>query len=227
MGDSEFFHWSLNPVNAAKSLAFDIRFMRDNPDYVEPCGIWCFVGAQGSGKTLSATKVFKAVAQRYPKALLCTNLAVHGLGDREIIPFTDYAQIGELTNGLKGVIFLLDEIQTIWNCMEARSIPVDELGTLCQTRKDRRLVLGTSHVSGRTAKQVREQYKYVIFCRSYFKYLQINTIVDPCPEGYTSEDDGHFEGLVKFHHIYFHHPRDYQSYDTLNKIQRIKRGVKK
>ena len=227
MGDNQYFRMDVNPANVVKSIAFDLAFYRDNPNYFEPCGIWCFVGAQGAGKTLSAVKVFREIAKRYPHAVLCSNLTVNGdFGGRDIIPFTDYAQIGQITNGIEGVIFLLDEIQTIWNCMEARSIPVDELGTLCQNRKDRRLVLCTSQVYGRTAKQVREQYKYVIFCRSYFKYLQINKIVDPCPEGYTSEDDGHFEGLVKFHHIFFHSPKDYKAYDTLNKIERIKRGAK-
>ena len=225
MSDSDLFKLNLNPVNLFKSIAFDIAFSRANPDYFEPCGIWCFVGAQGAGKSLSATKVFKEVAKQYPKAMLCSNMEVFGI-DREIIPFTDYEQISQLDNGLHGVVFLLDEIQTIWNCMEARNIPVEEIGTLCQNRKTRRLVLCTSQVYGRTAKPIREQYKYVIFCRNYFKYLQINTIVDPCPEGYTKEDDGHFEGQIKFHHIYFHSPKDYMSFDTLNKINRIERKKK-
>lgn len=217
---------SVNPANIFKSMAFDLAFMRANPDYMETVGIWCFVGAQAAGKTLSAVKAFKKAAATYPKALLCSNLKVNGLGDREIIPFVDYSQISELTNGINGVIFLIDEMQTVWNCMEARSIPIDEIGTLCQNRKDRRLIFGTSQVYGRTAKQVREQYKYVVFCRSYFKYLQLNTIVDPCPEGYTSEDDGHFEGLIKWHSVFFHSPADYQAYDTFNKIERMQRGKK-
>lgn len=218
---------SVNPVNIGKSIAYDLAFMRANPDYMETVGIVCFVGAQGAGKTLSAVKAFKKAAQTYPKAKLCSNLAVNGLGAREIIPFTDYEQISELKNGIAGVIFLIDEMQTVWNCMEARNIPIDEVGTLCQNRKDRRLIFGTSQVYGRTAKQVREQYKYVVFCRSFLKYIQWNTIVDPCPDGYTSEDDGHFEGEIKWHSLFFHHPSDYKAYDTLNKIERMKRGAKR
>ena len=47
MSDNEYFRMNVNPVNLVKSIAFDIAFMRNNPDYFEPCGIWCFVGAQG------------------------------------------------------------------------------------------------------------------------------------------------------------------------------------
>lgn len=222
----EFFKGSCNPANIVKSAGYDIAFMRANPDFMSDVGVVCFVGAQGAGKTLSAVKAFKAAARQYPKALLCSNLNVYGL-DRDIIPFHDYSQIEELQNGNAGVIFLIDEMQTVWNCMEARNIPIDEIGTLCQNRKDRRLIFGTSQVYGRTAKQVREQYKLVVFCRSFFKYIQWNIVVDPCSEGYTSEDAGHFEGKILWKSLFFHSPEDYQAYDTYFKIERMKRGAKK
>lgn len=181
-----------------------------------------FCGSQGSGKTLSAVQTLLAVAAAYPKALICSNLAVHGL-DRDIIPFTDYSQISELTNGLHGIIFLIDEVQAIWNCIESRNIPITELATLCQNRKDRRLVLCTSQVYGRVAKPIREQYKYVILCRNILKYIQFNTIVDPCSGDYTSEEDGHFQGEIIKKSIFFHSPEAYKAYDTLHKIEKLKR----
>lgn len=226
LNETEFFKGSCNPANIIKSAAFDLAFIRANPDYMEPDGLWAFVGSQGSGKTLSCVLTFQKLAQQYPKALLCSNIEVHGLGDRQIIPFTDYDQIKNLDNGICGIIFLIDEAQVLWNCIESRGIPIEEIGTLCQNRKSRRVVLFTSQVYGRVAKPIREQYKYVIFCRSILKYIQWNTVVDPCADGYTTEDDGHFEGKILKRCIWFHHPRNYQAYDTLNKINRLERKGK-
>lgn len=225
MNDKEFFTGPKNPFNIARCMSFNIKFLRDNPDYFDPDGIWCFCGSQGSGKTLSAVQTLLAVASAYPKAVICSNLVVKGL-DRDIVPFTDYSQISELTNGINGVIFLIDEVQSVWNCIESRDIPITELATLCQNRKDRRLVLCTSQVYGRVAKPIREQYKYVILCHNILKYIQFNTVVDPCSGDYTSEDDGHFQGEIIKKSLFFHSPEAYQCYDTLNKIERMQRTKK-
>lgn len=231
MNEKDFFAGSHNPVNIIKSAAFDLAFIRSNPDYFEPDGLWAFCGSQGAGKTLSAVLTFQKLAAAYPKALLCSNLAVNDYAGkesgREIIPFTDYDQIKNLDNDIKGIVFLIDEAQVIWNCIETRGIPIDEIGTLCQNRKSRRVVLFTSQVYGRVAKPIREQYKYVILCHNILKYIQWNTVVDPCADGYTSEDDGHFTGKIVKQSIWFHHPRNYTAYDTLNKINRFDRNKKK
>lgn len=223
MKEKDFFTGSHNPLDIGRSMAFNLAFIRDNPDYFDPDGLWCFCGSQGSGKTMSAVLTVKKVLEAYPKAIFCSNLVIHGL-DREIIPFTDYSLIQTLDNGLCGVVFLIDEIQVLWNCIESKNIPISEIGVLCQNRKSRRLVIGTSQVYGRVAKPIREQYKYVILCRKILKYIQYNLVVDPCSGGYTSEDDGHFEGEVIKKSIFFHSPEAYKSYDTLNKINRISRS---
>lgn len=220
MNERDFFTGSHNPANYFKSFAYDIAFMRANPDYFEPDGIWCFCGAQGQGKTLSAVQTLLRLHAAYPAAVIVSNMAINGV---DTVPFTDYDQIANTTNGLKGVIFFLDEAQSIWNCMESRGIPVEELATLCQNRKDRRVVIFTSQVYGRVAKQIREQYKYVILCRKILKYIQYNTVVNPVCDGYTAEDDGHFQGEVLKHSIFFHSPAAYKAYDTLNKIERLGR----
>ena len=225
MNDKDFFTGSHNPIDFFRSAAFNLAFLRDNPDYFDPDGLICFCGSQGSGKTLSAVQTVKKVLSEYPKAIFCSNLQVHGIS-QEIIPFTDYSQIEQLDNGLQGVVFLIDEIQVVWNCIESKNIPITEIGTLCQNRKSRRLVIGTSQVYGRVAKAIREQYKYVVLCRKILKYIQFNTVVDPCAGGYTSEDDGHFEGEIIKKSIFFHSPEAYKSYDTLNKIEKISRKKK-
>ncbi len=223
MKERDFFTGSQNPFDMVGCIKFNAEFKRDNPNYFDPDGIWCFCGSQGSGKTLSMVQTLLAVAAEYPKAQICSNLQINGL-DRDIIPFTDYSQISELTNGILGIIFVIDEVQSVWNCIESRNIPISELSTLCQNRKDRRLVLCTSQVYGRVAKPIREQYKYVVLCRNILKYIQFNTVVDPCSGDYTSEDDGHFSGEIIKKSLFFHSPAAYKAYDTFNKIERITRN---
>lgn len=222
MNDNAYFNGSHNPINAFRSMGFDLRFYRNNPDYFEPCGIWVFCGAQGCGKTLSAVKTCKALLREYPKALICSNLEIHGLSN-PVIPFTEYEQLLSLNNGIEGVIYLIDEIHVLWNSLESKDIPISEMAVFAQMRKERRVILGTSQVYGRIAKPIREQLKYVIKCRNFFKYLQVNEIIDPNADGYTGEQDGHLEGALIKKTWFFHSPADYQAYDTLNKIQRMKR----
>lgn len=223
MSEKDFFSGSHNPINWFRSAAYSLAFLRANPDYFEPDGIWCFCGAQGQGKTLSAVQTLLKLHAAYPHAVIVSNMAISGV---DTVPFTDYDQIASTTNGLKGVIFFLDEAQSIWNCLEARGIPIEELATLCQNRKDRRVVIFTSQVYGRVAKQIREQYKYVVLCRKVLKFIQFNTVVNPVVDGYTSEDDGHFQGEIIKHSIFFHSPDAYKAYDTLNKIERFERKKK-
>lgn len=227
MNDEIYFEGSKNPCNLFRSLAFDLRFFKQNPDYFAPCGIWVFCGAQGSGKTLSAVKTLKKLHKDYPKALICSNLNVKGL-DCDVIPFTDYEQMLTLSNGIEGVVFLIDEIHVLWNSLESKDIPISEMALFAQMRKDRRLILGTSQVYGRIAKPIREQLKYVIKCRSYLKYIQVNELINPNPDGYTAESDGQLEGELLGTKVFFHSPSDYEAYDTLSKINRIERkGVRK
>lgn len=118
---------------------------------------------------------------------------------------------------------MIDEIHVLWNSLESKDIPISEMAIFAQMRKDRRLILGTSQVYGRIAKPIREQLRYVVKCRNIFKYIQINEVLDPNADGYTTEDNGTCEGKLLKTDIFFHSPADYQSYDTLTKISRLKR----
>lgn len=159
----------------------------------------------------------------YPKALVCTNLEIKGI-DCEIIPFTDYSQLTTLSNGINGVIFLLDEIHVIWNSLESKDIPISEMAVFCQMRKDRRVIIGTSQVYGRIAKPIREQLKYIIDCHCFFKLIQWNNILDPAD---FSDESGHVDAKVLGRNFWFHHPNDYKSYDTLFKINKLERVKEK
>lgn len=217
----EFTSGSLNPKHLVATLDYKLRFAKDNPDYFYPAGIWVFCGPQGSGKTLSMVQTLKKMLQAYPKAKVCSNLAIAGI-DQEIIPFVDYQQLLDLSNGTNGIIFVLDEIHVLWNSLESKDIPISEMATFCQMRKDRRVILGTSQVYTRIAKPIREQLQYVIDCHCFAQVLQYNDILDPA---YSTEKDGSLVADKIATKIWFHRPELYRSYDTLFKIQKAKRAL--
>ena len=47
-----------------------------------------------------------------------------------------------------------------------------------QSRKQRRLIVGTAQRVTRIAKPIREQLKYVVDCHNLFGWLQMNTLID-------------------------------------------------
>ena len=218
-GVKDFTKGSLNPKNLIDTIKYKIQFAQDNPDYFYPAGIWVFCGPQGSGKTLSMVLTLKKMLEEYPKALVCSNLEIKGL-DRPIIPFTDYSQLRELTNGTEGIIFVLDEIHILWNSLESKEVPISEMACFCQMRKDRRVILGTSQKYNRIAKPIREQLQYVIDCHNIWELIQWNRILDP-NDG--EERDGSLQAQSVGTSVWFHTPELYGSYNTLFKIKKAER----
>lgn len=215
----DFLSGSINPWNAVQTIRHNILFARNNPDYFYPAGIWVFCGPQGSGKTLSAVQCLQKMCKEYPKAIVCSNLQINGI-DNEVIPFTDYEQLKTLDNGIKGIIFFLDELHILWNSLESKDIPISEMACFCQMRKNRRVIIGTSQVYSRIAKPIREQLQYAIDCQNFFGLVQFNRILDPSE---SIERSGNIEARQIGTKIWFHRPELYHSYDTLFKIEKAKR----
>lgn len=104
--------------------------------------------------------------------------------------------------------------------MESKDIPVSDMACFCQMRKDRRVIIGTSQVYGRIAKPIREQLQYIVDCKNVLGLLQINKVLDPAD---VIEKDGHVGCQIIKTQFWFHHPDDYESYDTLFKIKKAQR----
>lgn len=219
----EFTRGSKNPLKLFETIKYKILFARNNPDYFYPSGIWVFCGPQGSGKTLSAVKCLKKMIKQYPKAMVVSNIELKGI-DVDIIPFTDYEQLTTLSNGTDGIIFMLDEIHVLWNSLESKDIPISEMATFCQMRKDRRVIIGTSQVYSRIAKPIREQLQYIIICSNIFNLIQVNHVIDPST---AEEKNGHVMGDIVANQIWLHSPDLYDSYDTLFKIKKGERKENK
>ena len=65
---------SFSLKSALSWFKYKIDFSKSHPTYFAPDGLVCFVGAQGTGKTLSAVNYVYRLMELYPKAKLVTNL---------------------------------------------------------------------------------------------------------------------------------------------------------
>ena len=67
---------SLNPIGIFKVLKWKWEEFRLHPDYFRTFGTCVFCGAQGEGKTLSAVQYVLHILEKYPRAILVSNVAI-------------------------------------------------------------------------------------------------------------------------------------------------------
>lgn len=125
-------------------------------------GLWIFSGAQGSGKTLLMMHMLKQILEESPNAIVVSNISIYGVPS---YPYTGIEDFEKYKNGKDGVIFVIDEIHTLFNSLESAKMPLSQMQVWCQNRKNRRLILGTSQRFNRVAKGVREQTSWNYECR--------------------------------------------------------------
>lgn len=185
-------------------------------------GLYVFCGTQGQGKTTSAVSLVWDLIRLYPKCRLVTNVDICFMGiPNEVIKYTSTDDLGKYgNNGLDGVIFLIDEIHLSWNSLESKSVSPADMIEFAQSRKQRRLIIGTAQRWHRIAKPAREQLKYIIDCKCYFGMLQRNMVVDmetarEMPDGTLKVDKG-------FTYWFFHDAElRTVAFNTYQKMQRV------
>lgn len=161
------------------------RMMKTNDGFPYG-GLWVFTGAQGAGKTLLLMHMVREIHQQYPKALIVTNISVFGI---PCIPYTGIEDFDKYVNGADGVVFIIDEIHTLFNSLESAKMPLSQVSVWCQNRKNRRLILGTTQRYTRTAKPVREQVTWHYECRRPFLWVFYRYRV---MDGANYDDDGKY-----------------------------------
>ena len=219
---------SLNPLNIFKIIKYRREFRKNNPDYFDPDGLLVFTGPQGSGKTLSAVKYVIKLLEDYPKSILVTNIDVksYPIDNKRVFRFTNNDDLSKYNNDKLGVIFLIDEIQLYFNSLDSKNIDPQVMVQISQQRKQRKHIVCTSQVFGRLAKPLREQFSNVIFCKSYLKLLQKNQLIDRDSMDGESSTSTELKGKVKKNFWWFHHPDDYNLYDTYNIINNNFKDIK-
>lgn len=210
---------NFNLEDVPKVFIFKRQFKKDHPDWFYPDGILVFSGSQGSGKTLSAVKYICNLMDNYPKRILCSNVLISGYDDRFIF-FDGVDKFKTVSNGEYGVIYFIDEIQLLFNSLESKNLDLNLFTTICQQRKQRKHIVGTSQVFQRISKGFREQFKYCVLCTNIFNrgILQFNKVVKG--EDVTIDDSGKMKTDKVYRRLFFHSPELYQRYDTYRTIDR-------
>lgn len=214
-----YFCGSLNPKRIFEVLGFKYKFRKEHPLYFSPEGITVFCGSQGSGKTLSAVQLVQKICIDYPDAIFVTNTKISNISNKTILCESAEKMVQmlvDVSNGEKGVIYFIDEIQTLLNSLQSKDIPLELIVELSQQRRQRKLIIGTSQVYSRMAKPLREQVKNVIVCKKFFGFIQFNKLID----GESSiEVDGHLKYDTEKIFVWFHNISLYNSYETFGKIK--------
>jgi hypothetical protein len=233
--------WPFKPfavLNGLKSVRSWRRWLAEHPGYMHCEGTMIYCGSQGAGKTLSAVRYLLSLMQAYPAAVVCTNVGLvefpfnahldssceRGFSyddvrceSRPIVEYTGLDCLKTLSNGYRGVIYLIDEIHLELNSLESKNIDIDVMVEISQQRKQRKHIIGTSQVYMRLAKPLREQIHDIVLCRCFLKRLQVNKWID----GSTAvEKDGKLEAKVRKSSIFWHTPAMYGAYDTYAKMRR-------
>ena len=201
------------------NLKFRRDFRRSFPNYFSPDGVILFCGSQGSGKTLSAVRYLENVLKLYPHAQIVSNIDL-SIG-RPFIPYQGIEHLSTLDNGVEGIICLIDEIQVEFSSLESRSIHPSTLSLICQQRKRRWHIIGTSQLFSRIAKPWREQVSAVVDCKAIlFGLVQLNGVVDF--SSIAEDKDGNIqEYKCRGTKFFFRCPRHYNKYDTFSRVSRV------
>lgn len=177
-------------------------------------GLWLFSGSQGSGKTLMLMHLLKEVLKQSPNAIVVSNIAIYGIPTYQYTGIEDFEKY---KNGKDGVIFVLDEIQGLFNSLESKNLPLSSVLVWSQNRKNRRLILGTSQRKTRIAKPIREQATWIYECRRGIGgFLYSYRVFD----GDNFNDDGEYVDQMPKLHFYVPQVSVMRMYNTLEVVKR-------
>lgn len=209
--------------NLVRVYKYKQEFLKNNPDYFHLSGFLTFCGDQGEGKTISAVQYIKQICEQYPKCVLVSNVEIEGI-ENTTYYYESYQELLEMMdtihNGLFGVVFFIDEIQTLFNSLLKRGMDIRILENISQLRKQRKHIIGTAQRFMKIDKVLREQMKTCIFCHCYFGMIQRNEYIDVSK---SVEKDGKLQYKVKEAYTWFHYPEIYESYDTYKIITNYKK----
>lgn len=205
----QFLQPDINLTGISKVMAENTLRTSDGFKYA---GLWCFTGAQGSGKTLLMMHLLKQVLEDSPNAIVVSNISIYGVPSYVYHGIEDFEKY---KNGKDGVIFVIDEIHSLFNSLESAKMPVSTIQVWSQNRKNRRLILGTSQRFNRVAKGVREQTTWNYECtRGIFNLIYSYKVLD----GAEYDDSGKYVGEDAKRHFYIPKVSVMRMYNTLEVV---------
>lgn len=218
----------------------DDKRARSDKDFFPATGTNVYCGTQGSGKTISAIKHLIDIKERYPKAIVVSNIQLANFKQKsfsdkkslagnlaDLKPATEYIYfksmeqlsiaLTNINNGFKGVIYIIDEIHTYFNALDSKNIPMYVFTEISQQRKQRKLIIGTSQLFLRMAKPLREQCDNVITCNTHFGAFTVTRAWDGM--SLAQDMQGKLTGRHKKTGFFWHTRKIRSSFDTYQKVQ--------
>lgn len=175
-------------------------------------GIWVYSGAQRSGKTLNMIHTLIEIHEKYPEALIISNINLYGIPHEIYRGFEDFEKYN---NGQKGIVFVIDEIQSLFSSLESKNVPLSQLAVWSQNGKNRRVILGTSQRFTRISKAIREQCRFHIECRDFFLF-RLYRVLDAT----LYNDDGEYLGNTPNYKFYIPKVEAMLAYNTHEIVER-------
>lgn len=196
---------------------FPKRFVSDlferNPDAFPECGFHLFAGEQGSGKSMAMVELAHRLGMKYPKCSIASNIDL-SFQDEKIENWEDLVF---KNNGEFGQMVCLDEIQNWFNCKESKDMPVEMIQDICQQRKQRKMILGTSQQFSNVAKVLRTQVYLLYKPITVFGCLTIVRVYKP-----VVNEAGEVKKLHRRKTYFFVHSDELRNaYDTYERVKRM------
>jgi len=212
-------------INVEPKRSFLVKFFVDLPKqiwtnyYNKPIGsfnehgIIVFCGAQGQGKTIAETKYLNDMVKKYPQLKVYTNYGYL----REDSPIESWKDLVFKNNGQHGVICAIDEMQNWFSSSMSKNFPPRMMATVTQNRKNRRVIIASSHFFTNLSKPIRIHTTEIRDCRTFFGCFTIVKRSIPIFDGDGNVIKRKFRGIYTF----VHSQDLYDSYDTYRVIENL------
>ena len=174
---------------------YTLDLLERDPDYFNPRGIHMFCGEQGCGKTIACVEMMLRYQKQYPKSKVISNFAFASENDE----LKEWEQLLTYTNGHKGVIVGIDEIQN-WFMSGLNKLPEGMLEVATQNRKNCRILCCTAQVFTRVNKGLREQVSMVYNPHTFLGCFTIVIKRKPVFDSEGNVKKLKFKGMYSFVH---------------------------
>lgn len=209
--------------NLFKTIKYDQEFRKNNPDYFYPSQFICFIGNQGGGKTLTAVNYLYKLMEWYPKCKLITNIDItaYPIDNKRVFRFETGNDLTKYKNGTKGVIFFIDEIHLYFGSQKGNNnINPEVVQTICQQRKQRIHVIGTTQYFAQLNINLRRHFDTIILCESkFFAKKQKLSVIERNDIDSKETSDQTLNAKVSYTYSFWRAPYMFERYDTYALIE--------